>query len=89
MTVDEVITLGQRMLEISLIVGTPVLLTTFIVGIVISIIQAATQIHEMTLTFIPKILATLLVIFVLGSWMFIKLVEYTKQNFQYLLSIVK
>jgi flagellar biosynthetic protein FliQ len=89
MTIDEVITLGQRMLEVSLLVGAPVLLITFIVGVLISIFQAATQIHEMTLTFIPKILATLLAIFLFGSWMLIKLVEYTKENFNYLLQFTK
>ena len=89
MSIDDVITLGQRMVEIALIVGAPVLLITFVVGIVVSIFQAATQIHEMTLTFIPKILATLLAVYIFGSWMFIKLVEYTKENFQYLLSFMK
>jgi len=89
MSIDDVITLGQRMVEIALIVGAPVLLITFVVGIVVSIFQAATQIHEMTLTFIPKILATLLAVYIFGSWMFIKLIEYTKENFQYLLNILK
>jgi len=89
MSIDDVITLGQKMVEIALIVGTPVLLITFVVGIVVSIFQAATQIHEMTLTFIPKILATLLAVYIFGSWMFIKLIEYTKENFQYLLNILK
>lgn len=89
MTVDQVVFLGQKMLEVALIVGTPVLIITFVVGVLISIFQAATQIHEMTLTFIPKILAALVSIFIFGGWMFMKLVEYTKENFQYLLQMVK
>ncbi|ADY73877.1 flagellar biosynthetic protein FliQ [Desulfurobacterium thermolithotrophum DSM 11699] len=89
MTVDQVITLGQKMLEIALLVGMPVLLTTFLVGIIISIFQAATQIHEMTLTFIPKIVAALLALFIFGSWMLIKLIDYTKENFQFLINVVK
>jgi flagellar biosynthetic protein FliQ len=89
MTVNEIITLGQRMLEVALLVGTPVLLITFIVGVLVSVFQAATQIHEMTLTFIPKILATLLAVFLFGSWMLIKLIEYTKENFNYLLQFTK
>ncbi len=89
MTVDQVIFLGQKMLEVALIVGAPVLIITFIVGIVVSIFQAATQIHEMTLTFIPKILAALVSIFVFGGWMFMKLLEYTKENFHYLLQMVR
>ncbi len=89
MTVDQVIVLGQKMMEVALLVGAPVLVTTFVVGVLISIFQAATQIHEMTLTFIPKILAALISVFIFGSWMFIKLVEYTKENFQYLLQMVR
>ena len=89
MTVDQVITLGQRMLEVALLVGTPVLLITFIVGLIVSVFQAATQIHEMTLTFIPKILATLFAVFVFGGWMLMKLIDYVKQNFQFLLQVIK
>ena len=89
MTVDQVITLGQKMLEVAFLVGTPVLLITFAVGMVISVFQAATQIHEMTLTFIPKILATLVALYVLGNWMLMELVDYMKENFLYLLQMVR
>lgn len=89
MTVDQVITLGQKMMEVALLVGAPVLIITFVVGVLISVFQAATQIHEMTLTFIPKILAALISVFIFGGWMFMKLVEYTKENFQYLLQMVR
>jgi flagellar biosynthetic protein FliQ len=89
MTVDQVITLGQRMLEVALLVGAPVLVITFVVGIIISIFQAATQIHEMTLTFIPKILAALLAVFFFGGWMFMKLIDYSRENFQMLMKILQ
>ncbi|WP_456435691.1 flagellar biosynthesis protein FliQ [Thermovibrio ammonificans] len=89
MTVEQVIFLGRQMLEVALLVGAPVLLITFFVGIAISVLQAATQIHEMTLTFIPKILAAFVAIFIFGGWMFMKLVEYTKENFQLLLQMVR
>ncbi|WP_456341999.1 flagellar biosynthesis protein FliQ [Thermovibrio sp.] len=89
MTVDQVVTLGQKMLEVAFLVGTPVLMITFIVGMVISVFQAATQIHEMTLTFIPKILATLVVLYVLGNWMLVKMVDYVRENFLYLLQMVR
>jgi len=89
MTVDQAIVLGRKMLETALIVGTPVLLITFIVGVIISVLQAATQVHEMTLTFIPKILAALLAVFIFGGWMMIKLVEYTRENFTTILSILR
>ncbi|MEO2068765.1 MAG: flagellar biosynthesis protein FliQ [Desulfurobacteriaceae bacterium] len=89
MTVDQVITLGQKMLEVALLVGTPVLLITFLVGIIISIFQAATQIHEMTLTFIPKIVAALLAMFFFGGWMLIKLIDYTRENFEFLMNVIR
>ncbi len=89
MTVDQAIVLGRKMLEMALIVGTPVLLITFVVGVIISVLQAATQVHEMTLTFIPKILAALIAVFIFGGWMMIKLVEYTRENFTTILSILR
>jgi flagellar biosynthetic protein FliQ len=89
MNVDQVILLSQKMLEVALLVGTPVLLITFVVGIVVSIFQAATQIHEMTLTFIPKILVTLLALYVFGNWMLMKLVDYTRENFLLLIQMVR
>ncbi len=89
MTMDQAIILGRKMLETAFIVGTPVLLITFIVGVLISILQAATQIHEMTLTFIPKIVAALVAVFIFGAWMMIKLVNYTKENFKIILVLIK
>lgn len=65
MTVDQAINLMQGMLFTSLMVGGPVILIAFIVGLLISIFQAATQIHEMTLTFIPKIVATIVALIIL------------------------
>ncbi|ACO03652.1 MAG TPA: flagellar biosynthetic protein FliQ [Persephonella sp.] len=79
MTVDQAINLMQGMLFTSLMVGGPVILIAFIVGLLISIFQAATQIHEMTLTFIPKIVATIVALIIFGSWMFRQLVEYTQE----------
>jgi len=89
MTLDQVITLGHYMLQTALLVGAPVLLAAFIVGITVSILQAATQIHEMTLTFIPKIFAALLAVFIFGGWMLSKLVSYTHENFEMLLRILQ
>ncbi len=79
MSVDQAITLVQHMLYTALIVGAPVILIAFIVGLMISIFQAATQIHEMTLTFIPKIVATIVALIIFGSWIFRKLVDFTQE----------
>jgi flagellar biosynthetic protein FliQ len=63
----------------ALILSAPVLLITFLVGLVISILQSATQIQEMTLSYIPKIVAAYITILVLGAWMLNKLLDYTKE----------
>ncbi len=89
MSLDQAITLVEQMLKIALMVGGPVLLTAFLVGLLVSIFQAATQIHEMTITFIPKIVATVVAMMVFGSWMFVLLTEYFKETFQNIFTILQ
>ncbi len=81
MSSDLVISLGQKALEMAILLAMPVLVATFIVGLVVSIFQAATQIQEMTLAYIPKIVAAMITIFLLGGWMMGKLVDFTKEIF--------
>jgi flagellar biosynthetic protein FliQ len=88
MSIDSAITLIQSMLFTALLVGAPVILTAFVVGVLISIFQAATQIQEMTLTFIPKIVATIIAMIIFGSWMFIKIVDYTRELFQNIVTML-
>ncbi len=89
MTIEQTITLVEQMLKTALIVGSPVLLAAFIVGIVVSIFQAATQIQEMTLTFIPKIVAAVVTLIIFGSWMFVELRDYFQSVFQSITIIVR
>lgn len=89
MNLDQAITLIEQMLKTSLIVGGPVLATAFAVGMLVSIFQAATQIHEMTLTFIPKIVATVVALIIFGSWMFVELTDYFRSMFDNILTILK
>ena len=79
MSPDFVVSIGQRALEMTMILAMPVLLATFFVGLAVSIFQAATQIQEMTLAYIPKIVAAMVTIFLLGGWMMGKLVDFTKE----------
>jgi len=79
MSSDLILSLGQKALEMAVLLAMPVLLATFLVGLVVSILQAATQIQEMTLAYIPKIVAAMLTIFLLGGWMMGKLVDFTKE----------
>lgn len=64
-----------------LIVSAPALLTGLVVGLIVSIVQATTSIQEQTLTFVPKIAAILLAIFVMGPWMIRVLVQYARNVF--------
>jgi len=64
-----------------LILSAPVLLVAMVVGLIVSIFQATTSIQEQTLTFVPKIAAIMIVLALLGSWMFGSLAEYTRELF--------
>ncbi|MDP3284858.1 MAG: flagellar biosynthesis protein FliQ [Desulfobacterales bacterium] len=77
MTPEFIITFAQEAIKTTILVSLPVLLIGLAVGLVISIFQAVTQIHEMTLTFVPKILAILLGLLVFGSWMLELLTRFT------------
>jgi flagellar biosynthetic protein FliQ len=72
-----------------LILSAPVLLVAMVVGLVISILQATTSIQEQTLTFVPKIAAIMLVLALLGGWMFSQLSDYTRQLFGMIPDMVK
>lgn len=63
----------------------PLLLISIVLGLIIAIFQAATQIHEQTLSFVPKVLAITLLLIGLGSWMMTTLIEFTKYVFTYYL----
>jgi flagellar biosynthetic protein FliQ len=65
-----------------LLLASPLLLSALVVGLVIAILQATTSIQEQTLTFVPKIVAILLVLAILGTWMFSSLGDYTTQLFK-------
>jgi len=72
--------LGQQGLYMLLLVSAPVLLTVLVVGLVVSIFQAATQINESTLSFVPKVVAAVAVLAIAGPWMLTMLVEYIQRT---------
>ena len=78
MTPATAITLAQNAITIALLLAGPLLLTGMAVGFIISLFQAVTQIQEMTLTFVPKIIAVMLTTLFLSSWMITKMVDYTQ-----------
>lgn len=81
MDMQYVIALGRQAIYTTLLVSAPMLLFALVVGLVISILQAITQIHEMTLTFIPKIIAVAVALVIFLPWMMSSIVSYTYQLF--------
>jgi flagellar biosynthesis protein FliQ len=82
MDASQVFTAGQQGLWMLLMVSAPVLLVVLVVGLVVSVFQAATQINEATLSFVPKIIAAVVVLAVAGPWMMTTLVEYLQRTLQ-------
>ena len=82
MTPDAVMTLGQQALIVTTMLAAPLLLAALVSGVVIGMLQAATQINEMTLSFVPKLLVMVVAIFLTGHWMLALIVDYTRQLFQ-------
>ena len=85
---QQVFTHGQEGLYMLLMVAAPVLLTILAVGLLVSIFQAATQIHEATLSFVPKVVAAVAVLAIAGPWMLTTLVEYLQRTLQSIPSVV-
>ena len=88
MDASQVFTAGQEGLWMLLMVSAPVLLVVLVVGLVVSVFQAATQINEATLSFVPKIIAAVVVLAVAGPWMMTTLVEYLQRTLQAIPSAV-
>jgi flagellar biosynthesis protein FliQ len=82
MDAQQVFTAGQQGLYVLLMVAAPVLLTVLVVGLIVSVFQAATQINEATLSFVPKIVAAVAVLAFAGPWMMTTLVEYLQRTLQ-------
>ena len=76
MEISDVITVGREALIITIMIAGPLLGGILLVGVVIGILQAATSIQEMTLSFIPKLIVVVAILFVLGGWQILTLVEY-------------
>lgn len=81
MTQETVVTLGQGALLTIALVSAPVLLVSMAIGLLISLFQAVTQINEMTLTFVPKIVAVVGALIVFGPWMMNTMLGYATQLF--------
>lgn len=78
MTPETVMTVARSAIELMLYVAGPLLLAALATGLIISVFQAATQINEMTLSFIPKLLAMLAALAILGPWMVREMIDFTR-----------
>jgi flagellar biosynthetic protein FliQ len=78
MTPDSVLTIFQHAMQVILLLILVILVPALVVGLLVSMFQAATQINEMTLSFIPKLLITLLTLLLAGPWMLRLLIDYTQ-----------
>jgi flagellar biosynthetic protein FliQ len=79
MTPETVMTIGRHALEVTVMLAMPLLLVVLAVGLLVGIFQAATQINEMTLSFIPKLVAMAATLLIAGPWMLNELVSYTRE----------
>ncbi len=87
MTADQALSVFRDALLVIIKVGGPVLLLSIALGLVIAILQAATQVHEQTLTFVPKLLAIGLILLLAGGWMIDVLSDFTKEIFNLISTI--
>lgn len=81
MTPEHVMEIGRHGMEVTLMLASPMLLVALVLGLLVSIFQAATQINEATLSFIPKLIGVFIVFIFAGPWMLSTIVDYTRQVF--------
>jgi flagellar biosynthesis protein FliQ len=88
MSPETVMTIGQRALEMAVMLAAPLLLTVLLIGLLVGIFQAATQINEMTLSFIPKLVGMAAAIVLAGPWMLKELIGYTRTLIESIPSLI-
>jgi flagellar biosynthetic protein FliQ len=88
MTPEVVLQIGQEVLMLTAMLAAPLLLSALGVGLFIGVFQAATQIQEMTLSFIPKLIAMAFALFLAGNWMIRMLTEFTTRLYQSIPGII-
>lgn len=81
MTPESVMTMGRQAIEVTLMVAAPMLLVALAIGLIVSIFQAATQINEQTLSFIPKLVGIFVALVIAGPWMLTIMLDYMREMF--------
>ncbi len=88
MTPTAVIELGRQAVEVTLMVSAPLFLAALVTGLIISIFQAATQINEMTLSFVPKLVAIFVTLVLAGPWMITMMTDFIRRLFESIPSMI-
>ena len=88
MTPEIVMNIGRQAIEMTLALSGPMLLASLIIGLIVSVFQAATQINEQTLSFIPKLVGTFLVLILAGPWMLQMMVDFIRRLFESITQII-
>ena len=88
MTPETITTIGQQALWVTIMIAAPLLGSALAVGLLVGMIQAATQINEMTLSFIPKLLVLVMSLVVAGPWMLSVIINYTRQLMEQIPSLI-
>jgi len=81
MTPESVMSIGRHAMEVTLMIAAPMLLTALVIGLIVSIFQAATQINEATLSFIPKLVGIFAALVIAGPWMLSVMLDYMREVF--------
>lgn len=89
MTEAYLLTLTQNSMSVALLLAAPILIVTLVIGVLVSLVQAATQIHEATLSFVPKLVGVCAVLLLLGSWMLQQILVFTNNLFSSLPNMVR
>jgi len=82
MTPTTVIEIGRQAMEVTLLVSAPLFIAALVVGLIVSVFQAATQITETTLSFVPKLIAVFLTLIIAGPWMITVLTDYIRRLYE-------
>lgn len=87
MTQGEVLGIFQEAILVAMKLAGPLLIVSIVIGLIVAVFQAATQIHEQTLTFVPKVLAIALLLLIMGSWMITMLSEFINHLFSLMVGL--
>jgi flagellar biosynthetic protein FliQ len=88
MTPELVTTIGQQAMWVTMLIAAPMLLSALAIGLLVGMFQAATQINEMTMSFIPKLMVLVTVLVIAGPWMLSVIVNYTRQLIEQIPSLI-